>query len=181
MASAELPSFYGQNVNGQKVKYPSKKMDAQSNATDMANNPSNATPSTQFGHAFQEKPANDSNNDAAINGNLRQRQQAMNGLKPSKLENGNRRDRRSSSRHSYRNPDVIGHDHDHDDGSDSSSEGSMDSEEYRRHRRRRHLRRKLKRKHEADVIPLRLPWTKWMHSDTKNRMSQLSMTENLSN
>lgn len=55
-----------------------------------------------------------------------------------------------------------------DDGSSSDGTSNAQRREAER-KKRKHLRRKLRRKHQADKIPLRLPWIKWMHSESKNR------------
>lgn len=173
MAAAELPSFYGQKTNdGTTIRRPSKtkKLTPNASAIDMASSPNNnnreSTASTQFGHSFQEKTINESANDATQHPALRKRRIPSDSSPSSKASPP----RRSSRRQRSRRRDYGGRHQDEDDESDEDSD-SMDSEEWRHHHRRRHIRRKLKAKHEADVIPLRIPWTKWMHSDAKNRMS----------
>lgn len=76
--------------------------------------------------------------------------------------------RPQARRRTYNNA-IGGHYSTSDDNSDAGSEDTTDSA-----RRRRQIRRRLARKQKEEVIPLRLPWTKWMHSDAKNRQSLVS-------
>jgi len=163
MAAAELPSFYGQTTkDGSTIQRPAKTKKI--GATDMAALNRYSQASTQFGQAFQEKMINESTNDSVIHPALRRRVPSGS---PSSVKSQTRpRERRSRRQDSARvRRDYGGREEDEESDGDS-----MDSEEWRHHRRRRHIRRKLKKKHEAEVIiSLRIPWTKWMHSDTKNR------------
>lgn len=171
MEPAELPTFYGQKINGQTIESPSTNQHSNSSTTDLPTF-SNviSSSSAQRSPSFQEKRVNNLLTDSSINPNLRQRPQSSNGTQSQRLgsskgknrERSTRRLDHSSSRQQYENSSYTG------DGSEGDY-SSMDFEEYRQHRRR-YIRRKLKKKHDADVVPLRLPWTKWMHSDYKNRM-----------
>src|SRR4051794_36057458 len=61
---------------------------------------------------------------------------------------------------------------------DTATYRSRASHDRYHHHKRRMIRHRLHQKHKQDgPVPIRLPWTKWMHSDSKNRMLWLSSCE----
>jgi len=146
MAAADLPSYYGQRTrDGGIVQHPSNRnvenYDTADEATLVAH--SLARPSSNY--SSQEKSGN---NDPTY---------------PAPSRSSPQRDGRGTSRHVR-----IANPHDHD-GEGYNTDHSVISEEINRGRPRRP---NIKRMHSVDQAKeeLRLPWTKWMNSNAKNRM-----------
>lgn len=159
MAGADLPSFYGQKArDGTVTRHPSKKLGTNSMATDMAL--VNNSPSTYI----QPSPrnyANDLTNDVPTHPPLRE-VQTFSGSLPQKVA-------KPGNSHSRNRPSTR----DDDNYSSEDREGnygshSVDTEEYRPYKRAGYIRGKLSR--EQSFQELRLPLSKWMDSEHKNRV-----------
>lgn len=123
---------------------------------------------------FQEKPLNNYPNGASPqfpppSGGMRQRSH----------QQGNATHGVSQRDHNYNQP-IGGYrsNSSFDDTATYGSDGTdhhghhMHLHGHGHHHHRRVVRHRLHQKHKQDgAIPIRLAWTKWMHSDSKNRMS----------